>query len=151
MPTRHDFVEREPTSMGLETGDVVSVNSLLYGLLISSGNDAAFTLSYSCSNSTGEFVNEMNQKAKEIQMHNTHFENPAGFDGQNQYTTARDLAKLSKVAVAQPLIAKIVATKQAVVTDAYAKKTYYLQNINALLGEVDGVEGVKTGQTEGSL
>jgi D-alanyl-D-alanine carboxypeptidase (penicillin-binding protein 5/6) len=148
---RIGFVEEEPTQMGLSQGDVVSVKNLLYGLLVSSGNDAAFALSYSCAASTEDFVREMNLKAAELQMHNSRFENPAGFDSPVQYTTARDLAKLAKVAIANPLLAKIVATKQTVVTDASGQKTYYLSNINKLLGEVDGVEGVKTGQTEGSL
>lgn len=148
---RVGYVEKEPTVMGLETGDVVSVKTLLYGLLMASGNDAASTLAYSCANSQEEFVKEMNLKAQELQMHNTHFSNPAGFDSQDEFTTARDLAKLAKVAIANPLIAKIVATQQSVATDAYNQKTYYLSNINKLLGEVEGVEGVKTGQTQGSL
>ncbi|MBI3282603.1 D-alanyl-D-alanine carboxypeptidase [Candidatus Curtissbacteria bacterium] len=148
---RIGYVEPEPAVMGLKTGDLVSIKTLLYGLLMASGNDAAYALSYSCAASTEEFVREMNEKAKELEMRNTNFSNPAGFDSQNQYTTARDLAKLAKVAIASPLIAKIVATRQTVVTDAVNLKTYYLQNINKLLGEVEGIEGIKTGQTEGSL
>lgn len=148
---RIGYVEPEPTAMGLATGDVVSVKTLLYGLLVASGNDAAYALAYSCADSTEEFVKEMNQKAKELEMHGTKFSNPAGFDSQDEYTTARDLAKLAKVAIANPLLAKIVATRQTVVTDATGLKTYYLTNINKLLGEVEGIEGIKTGQTEGSL
>lgn len=148
---RIGYVEPEPTSMGLATGDVVSVKNLLYGLLVASGNDAAFALSYSCSQSIEEFVKQMNQKAQELEMYSTHFSNPAGFDSPDQFTTARDLAKLAKVAIANPLLAKIVATRQTVVTDAASLKTYYLSNVNKLLGEVDGIEGIKTGQTEGSL
>lgn len=149
--TRIGYVEKAPTVMGLETGDVVSVRTLLYGLLMASGNDAAFALSYSCAAATKEFVKEMNQKAKELEMHHTNFTNPAGFDSPDEFTTARDLAKLAKVAIASPLLAKIVATEQTVVTDESNLKTYYLTNVNKLLGEVEGLEGVKTGQTEGSL
>jgi len=148
---RIGYVETQPTLMGLESGDVVSVKNLLYGLLMASGNDAAVALSYSCASSQEDFIKEMNLKAKELEMENTHFSNPAGFDDPAQYTTARDLAKLAKVAVANPLIAKIVSTKQTVLTDSTGQKTYYLSNINKLLGEVEGVEGIKTGQTEGSL
>lgn len=137
----------EPTQMGLTTGDTLTVQSLLYGLLINSGNDAASVLSYSCAPSTENFVLQMNQKALEIEMKNTHFTNPEGFDDPMQYSTAKDLAKLARVAVANPLISKIVATKSTVVTDASGTKTYYLENINKLLGEVVGVEGIKTGQT----
>lgn len=145
------YVETEPNVMGLAGGDVVSVKTLLYGLLMFSANDAAYVLSYSCAPNTEEFVKEMNLKAKELDLKSTHFSNPAGFDSEDQFTTARDLAKLSKVAIANPLISKIVATRQTVLTDAYNLKTYYLLNINKLLGEVEGVEGIKTGQTQGSL
>lgn len=144
-------VQTTPSVMGLEAGDVVSVKTLLNGLLIASGNDAALALSTACAASTDEFVKEMNLKAKELDMHSSHFTNPAGFDNPEQFTTARDLAKLAKVAIANPQIAKIVKTQQIVLTDAYNLKTYYLSNINKLLGQVEGIEGIKTGQTEGSL
>jgi D-alanyl-D-alanine carboxypeptidase len=84
-------------------------------------------------------------------MINTHFTNPAGFDDSTQYSTAADLAKLAKVITANPLIAKIVTTKSTVVTDVSGNKTYFLENVNKLLGIIEGIEGVKTGQTEGSL
>lgn len=145
------YVEQEGTKMGLVGGDEVTVESLLYGLLVPSGNDAAFVLAYSCANSYQEFIADMNKKAKDLGMVNTHFANPAGFDSPFQYSTARDLTKLSRAAVANPLISKIVATRSIVVTDLTGTKTYYLENVNKLLGKVPGVEGVKTGQTEGSL
>lgn len=141
----------EGTQMGLSEGDLVTVGNLLYGLLVASGNDAAFILAESCSDSYIHFVASMNQKAKELGMKNSHFVNPAGFDDPLQYSTARDLALLAKVAVANLQIAKIVATKSIVLADQLKNKTYYLENVNKLLGEVEGIEGVKTGQTEGSL
>lgn len=145
------FVEGEGTKMGLAPGDQLTAESLLYGLLVPSGNDAAFALAYSCGNSYLGFIAQMNKKAKDLGMLNTHFVNPAGFDDQFQYSTARDLTKLSRAAVANPLISKIVATRSIVVNDITGTKTYYLENVNKLLGKVPGVEGVKTGQTEGSL
>lgn len=144
-------VQKEGTQMGLAPGDNVSVENLLNGLLIASGNDAAYALAYACSDSYPKFIENMNQKAKELGMVNTHFENPAGFDSLGHFSTARDLAKLAKVAVANPLISKIVATQSTVVTDITSSKTYFLENVNKLLGHVEGLEGVKTGQTEGSL
>lgn len=144
-------IEREGTQMGLEIGDRVSVENLLYGLLINSGNDAAFVLAKACSDSPDHFVVSMNRKAKNLGMVDTHFMNPAGFDNNFQYSTALDLAKLANASISNPLISKIVATKSTVVTDAGKIKTYYLENVNELLGVVDGIEGVKTGQTEGSL
>ncbi|MCR4324499.1 MAG: D-alanyl-D-alanine carboxypeptidase [Candidatus Curtissbacteria bacterium] len=144
------YIEQSPNSMGLSQGDKVTIKSLLYGMLVVSGNDAAYALAYSCSNNIGEFVREMNQKALELGMNNTHYTNPAGFDDPAYFSTASDLAKLAKVSVSNPLIAKIVATKSTVVTDLTGNKTYFLQSTNELLEEVEGVIGVKTGQTEGS-
>jgi len=148
---RVERVAGEGTQMGLTQGDLVTVKDLLYGLLVASGNDAAFVLANSCSDSFYHFIDSMNQKARELKMENSHFLNPAGFDDPLQYSTARDLAKLAKVAVANPLLSKIVATQNVVLTDVTGLKVYYLENINKLLSEVEGVEGIKTGQTEGSL
>lgn len=144
-------LQKDGTQMGLELGDEVTVENLLHGLLISSGNDAAYALANSCAPTYKDFIEAMNQKAKELDMQDSRFVNPAGFDDNLQYSTARDLAKLGKVVVANPLVAKIVATKSTVVTDVSGNRIYFLDNVNKLLGVVDGVEGVKTGQTEGSL
>lgn len=145
------FVQKEGAQMGLAEGDSLTVESLLYGLLVPSGNDAAYVLAYSCTNSYDDFIKAMNKKAKELGMLNTHFANPAGYDDEFQYSTARDLTKLARAAVANPIISKIVATKSVVINDVTGTKTYYLENVNKLLGIVAGIEGVKTGQTEGSL
>lgn len=142
--------DREPATMGLVRGDMLTVESLLYGLLVASGNDAAFTLAEACSKSQDQFVVDMNLKAKKLGMSNSHFTNPAGFDDITQYTTARDLAKLARAAVADPLLAKIVATKSVVVNDVTGNRTYYLSNVNKLIGEVAGTDGIKTGQTNGA-
>ena len=141
-------VNTNGTQMGLASGDQVTVETLLYGMLMASGNDAAYVLASSCAESYDAFVNLMNERARKLEMANTHFDNPAGFDSDYNFSTAADLAKLAKDAVANPLISKIVATKTIVLSDVSGIKTYYVENINKLLGEVDGVEGVKTGHTE---
>lgn len=146
-----DYVEKEPTQMGLFYGDKLTIESLLYGLLVSSGNDAAYVLAYSCSPSVVDFVSNMNEKARQLGLKNSLFTNPAGFDDPGEYSTAKDLAILARAAVTNPLIAKIVATKTTVVTDTTGNRSYYLENVNKLLGNVDGVDGIKTGQTEGAL
>lgn len=143
-------IEEGGTQMGIQIGDNITVENLLYGLLINSGNDAAAALAASCSDSESEFITAMNQKAASLEMTNTHFVNSTGFDDNYQFSTALDLAKLSSVAISNPLISKIVKTKSTVVTDVTGTKTYYLKNINELLETVDGLEGIKTGQTEGS-
>jgi len=144
-------VEGEGSQMGLRVGDKVTVENLLYGLLIPSGNDAAFVLARNCGDSYDKFIAGMNQKAKDLGMQNTHFVNPAGYDDALQYSTASDLALLARVAVANPKIAKIVKIKSTVITDITGTRTYYLENVNKLLGVVPGVEGVKTGETDGAL
>ncbi|OGD93059.1 hypothetical protein A2697_02000 [Candidatus Curtissbacteria bacterium RIFCSPHIGHO2_01_FULL_41_44] len=146
-----NYIENQPTQMGLEMGDTIRVDSLLYGLLVASGNDAAYALARGCAASLDQFVGDMNQTARKLGMADSHFVNPAGFDDPAQFTTAHDLAKLAKIAVTDPLLSKIVATKSIVLTDVTGVKTYYLENVNKLLGNVNGVEGVKTGKTEGSL
>ena len=143
-----DRVNTNGTQMGLASGDQVTVETLLYGMLMASGNDAAYVLATSCADSYEGFINLMNDRARSLEMANTHFDNPAGFDSDYNFSTAADLAKLAKDAVANPLISKIVATKTIVLTDVSGIKTYYVENINKLLGEVDGVIGVKTGHTE---
>ena len=144
-------LEKEGTLMGLEIEDEVTVENLLFGMLIASGNDAAYVLSANCADSYSDFIAQMNQKAQDLNMENSHFVNPAGFDSPYQYSTARDLAKIAKVAITNPLIEKIVNTKSTVVTDVSGTKTYYLENVNKLLGNIEGLQGVKTGQTEGAL
>jgi D-alanyl-D-alanine carboxypeptidase (penicillin-binding protein 5/6) len=143
-------VQKDGSQMGLETGDQVTIENLIYGLLIKSGNDAAFALASACAQSSPAFVESMNGEAKSLSLLNSHFANPAGFDDALQYSTATDLARLAKVAIGNPLIAKIVATKSTVVTDVSGNKTYFLENVNQLIGEVNGVEGIKTGETDGA-
>jgi len=141
-------VNTNGTQMGLASGDQVTIETLLYGMLMASGNDAAYVLAASCAVSYDAFIDLMNERAQSSEMANSHFDNPAGFDSDYNFSTADDLAKLARDAVANPLISKIVATKTIVLTDVSGIKTYYVENINKLLGEVDGVEGVKTGHTE---
>ncbi len=143
--------EKEGSKMGLVEGDRVSVETLIRGMMIASANDAALTLSQNCATSYEDFISRMNKKAQELNMKNSHFVNPAGFDNDLQYSTAIDLAKLARVALANPIVADAVKTRSTVVTDAAGLKTYFLENVDKLLGIVEGLDGGKTGQTEGSL
>jgi len=141
--------------MGLYVGEKMRVEDLLYGLLVYSANDAAMVLAgnYPVSSESGtsgydEFIIAMNLKAKELSMTNSYFENPVGLDGVNQTTTARDLVRVSEVAMRNPVFAEIVGTKSITVSDITGKSKYNLKNINKLLGELPGVSGIKTGWTE---
>lgn len=142
--------------MRLYIGEQMRVEDLLYGLLVYSANDAAMTLAinYPASSPSGNlggydaFVEAMNEKAKDLSMTNSYFENPVGLDGVAQTTTAKDLLRATEVAMRNPQFAKFVGTKSVSLADATGKVKYNLKNINLLLDEVPGVLGVKTGWTE---
>jgi len=136
------------SKMGLSWNETITVRNLLYGLLISSGNDAAEVLAANYEGGREEFIRAMNKKAKEIGAVNTNFVNPSGLDSSDQTTTARDLAIISAYAMENSIFAKIVATESFVAKDVGGSKIHYLKNKNELLGKVPGVAGVKTGWTE---
>jgi serine-type D-Ala-D-Ala carboxypeptidase (penicillin-binding protein 5/6) len=134
--------------MGLFQGEQISVENLLYGLLVYSANDAAEVLAENYSAGYDAFIVAMNQKVKDLSMINSEFQNPIGLDGVSQVTTAKDLVRVSEVAMRIPEFAKIVGTKSISFSDVFGKVKYNLENINELLGVVPGVMGVKTGWTE---
>jgi D-alanyl-D-alanine carboxypeptidase len=134
--------------MGLFVGEEITVENLIYGLLVYSANDAAMTLAENHPGGYDAFIDAMNVKAEYLSMNNTHFENPVGLDGNYQRSTARDLVRASEVAMRNPIFAKMVGTKEILITDASGKYSHDLKNLNQLLGEVPGVVGVKTGWTE---
>ncbi len=137
------------SSMGLHSGETVTFRGLLYGMLLNSGNDAAFTIARNYPGGLSGFIEKMNLKAKELGLKNTHFQNPAGFDGNTHYSSAEDLAKIATEAVENEQIAKIVATKDTSVLAMDRSKEHDLHNLNQLLNE-PGVIGIKTGFTEKS-
>lgn len=134
--------------LGLKTGDKITIKDLLYGLMLCSGNDAAVALAESCAGNISEFSNLMNKKAKELGLSNTNFESPHGLDSDEHYTTAYELALLSNYALKNPIFAQIVGTKNYTVTINGHSKT--LSNTNELLGNLNGVYGIKTGFTNGA-
>ena len=134
--------------LGLTTGAKITVNDLLYGLMLCSGNDAAVALAEHVAGSISEFANLMNEKAKEIGLENTHFVTPHGLDEEEHYTTAYELAKLTDYALNVEKFANIVKTKTYTVSINGNPKQ--LNNTNELLGNLNGVYGVKTGFTNGA-
>lgn len=134
--------------MGLAFGEEIRAEDLIYGLLVYSANDAAEALALAYPGGREAFIDAMNEKARDLSLENTKFYNPSGIDGNGHVTTARDLIRVSEVAMRNPEFAKIVATQNITVTDVTGKKLHRLTNINELLGKVPGVLGVKTGWTE---
>ena len=134
--------------LGLKTNDKITIRDLLYGLLLVSGNDAAVALAETCSGSVSDFATLMNDKAKDLGLNNTHFETPHGLDSDNHYTTAYELAILADYALNNSTFLDIVGTKNYTITiNGYPKN---LTNTNELLGNLNGVYGVKTGFTNGA-
>jgi D-alanyl-D-alanine carboxypeptidase (penicillin-binding protein 5/6) len=91
----------------------------------------------------------MNRYAKSLHLYNTHFADPIGLLDDKDYTTPLDLAKLTSVALKNKIFSQVVATKQKFITDADRKVSFLIYNLNKLLG-IDGVNGVKTGYTDGA-
>lgn len=134
--------------LGLKTGDKITVKNLLYGLMLCSGNDAAVALAEYVGGDIEGFCALMNQKADELGLENTNFESPHGLDSQNHYTTAYELALLANYALNNDTFLKIVSTKNYTITiNGYSKN---LSNTNELLGNLNGVYGIKTGFTNGA-
>ena len=134
--------------LGIKTGDKISVCDLLYGLLLVSGNDTAVALAEHVGGSIEGFADMMNKKAAELGLTNTHYVTPHGLDDDNHYTTAYELAILTDYALNNKTFYNYVATKSYTININGYPKT--LRNTNELLGNLDGVYGVKTGFTNGA-
>lgn len=134
--------------LGLSTDDKITVEDLLYGLMMRSGNDAAVALAEYVAGSIDNFSNLMNSKAETLGLTSTHFSTPHGLDMDDHYTTAYELAIIADYALKNDTFSKIVKTKTYTITINGYPKT--LSNTNELLGNLDGVYGVKTGFTNGA-
>lgn len=132
--------------LGLKQNDKLSVNDLLYGLMLRSGNDAAVALALHVSDSIEEFAKLMNGKAEELKLVHTHFVTPNGLDNPDHYSTAFELAKLTDYALKNSKFCEIVKSKFANITINGVNKQ--IKNTNELLfTSMDGIYGVKTGFT----
>lgn len=138
---------KEGSVIGLFQNQQFTFENLLYAMFLPSANDAALTIAENYPTGKTDFVEKMNEKAKDFNLANTHFGDPSGLLDAQNYTTPFDLARLASFAVENPFIKKIVATKEKTITDTSGNSVYPLENLNKLLG-VDGVNGVKTGFTE---
>ncbi len=126
----------------------ISLKDLLYGLMLRSGNDAAIAIAEYISGSTEEFAVLMNEKAKSLGMNNSHFVTPNGLDDDQHYSTAYDMAVLTNYALNNKVFAEIVGTKKISIN--WNGNSREISNTNELLGNYNGVYGVKTGFTFGA-
>lgn len=150
-----EAINLKPTILLLDVGEKLTVEELITGALITSANDAAYTLAFETGKNIGGnyklFVKLMNQKAKNLGLANTQFANATGYDNPEQFSTARDLATMTHYALEHyPMIKKIVAMHEASIPHTNNHKVYELPNWNALLGVYPGVDGVKIGHTDES-
>ncbi|USG63569.1 D-alanyl-D-alanine carboxypeptidase [Brevibacillus ruminantium] len=139
----------EGSSIYLKNGEKLTLEELLYGLMLRSGNDAAVTVANHVGGSVPGFVYLMNEKAAMLGMSQTNFTNPHGLDDSNMhYSTAEDMAKLSAYALKNPLFRQIVSTKVKNISWEGEEYDRRLQNKNKLLHLYQGADGVKTGYTK---
>ena len=136
------------STLGIKEGDKITICDLLYGLLLKSGNDAAVALAETVGGSIEGFAEMMNIKAKELSLINTHFVTPHGLDNDGHYTTAYELALLTDYALNNKTFYNFVNTKNYTITINGTPKN--INNTNELLGNLNGVYGVKTGFTNGA-
>lgn len=139
----------EGSSLYLKAGEKISIEDLLYGLMLVSGNDAAVALSEIIGGSEENFVNMMNTRAKELGCKNTHFANPNGLFDEEHYTTARDMAVISREAMKNPTFREIVAAKSH---KSLREESDYVtfHNKNKTIFEYEGGNGIKIGYTQNS-
>jgi D-alanyl-D-alanine carboxypeptidase len=128
--------------MGLEPDDHVKLETLLYGMMLPSGNDAAEQVAVSLAGSRDRYVSWMNEKVAALHLRDTHFVTPSGMDADEHYSSAYDMALLARYAMQNPEFRALAATRTMVDDD------YYMHNLNPLLGTYAGADGVKIGYTE---
>ena len=132
----------EGSSIYLRPGEEITLEALLYGLLLRSGNDAALAIAGHCGGTVEDFVVQMNQKARELGMKDTGFANPNGLDAEGHRSSARDMAIIARACLENEELAKIAATKSITLG------TRTFTNHNKLLWRYEGCVGLKTGYTE---
>jgi D-alanyl-D-alanine carboxypeptidase (penicillin-binding protein 5/6) len=143
-----EAASQEGSSMGLKEGEVLTVDQLLHGMLIVSGNDAAYALAEAAGDGdVSSFVDMMNSRARALGCKNTHFVNPNGISKDGHYTTASDFLKISRAAMSNDIVRKIAGDKKYVVPATNKSKKRVLKTHTDLLTDSDsGVVAGKTGQ-----
>lgn len=140
----------EGSSIYLYENEQLTLEQLLYALLLESANDAAAAIAIAVSGSIEEFAEQMNRKADELGLENTHFENPHGLDAEEHYTTAHDLALIAREALSHPTLRRIMSTRKITIPLSATKGVRLLLNHNKMLRYYEGAIGVKTGYTKRS-
>lgn len=135
------------SSMGVYTGEKISLKNLVLGSLITSGNDASIALAEYNAGSVSEFVDKMNRAANDLALYNTKFQNPTGIDQSDHYSSAMDIAKLAMKVYENDFLKEAVKTKEITVENENGKIRHRLISTNDLLDSYLTVLGLKTGTT----
>lgn len=136
-------------SMGLTEGEKLSLQELLFGLFLNSGNDAAEVLAEGSAFGRENYIYQMNKKAEDLGLLSTHFTNPSGLEGDgNQYSTAKDLLVITRYALEKPEIKSVASTYNEFIPYTTTHKAFDLYNETNLLTSYPGVKGIKTGYTD---
>jgi D-alanyl-D-alanine carboxypeptidase (penicillin-binding protein 5/6) len=138
----------EGSKIWLLQGEQISLNSLLQGALIHSGNDAAIAIAQYIGGDVQNFVKMMNEKADKLGLYSTNYENPVGFDAIQNYSTVKDLSLLARYAYRKEFVQNTVNIKSKTIASIDGKTTHDLKTTNELLGTPWNVLGLKTGSTE---
>ena len=140
-------VNTEPSSLGLQLGDKITLREALAGMMVVSGNDAAVAVAETVAGSVPAFAKLMNDKAKELGANNTHFVNPHGLTAQGHYSTAHDMAIIASYAMKNPDFRQIVS-RRAYNVQYMDGHTQYVSTTNRFLKSgFNGANGIKTGFT----
>lgn len=137
----------EGSAIGLQEGERLTLEELLYAMMLNSGNDSALAVACHIGGSVEGFVDLMNQKSRELGAIDSHFANPNGLPDDNHFTSAYDLALISRYAMQNPVFRKIVGTKTRTIHRDIPGAQTYLLNHNKLIWNYDGADGIKTGYT----
>ena len=138
----------EGSSIYLARGEHITLEELLYGLMMHSGNDAAEAIAYHLAGSIEAFAQMMNERAQALGLTDTHFANPHGLPAEDHYTTAYDLAAIAAAAMKNPQFAAIVGTLKKTISYEGHDEPRYLRNSNKMLTQYEGANGIKTGYTK---
>ena len=137
------------TRLGLRAGERIAAGDALVATLVGSANDACLALAEHAAGSAGAFVERMNRRAAELGLAATRFQNPCGHDGPGHVSSARDLARLARAALARPELRWLFGVERAEVATQGGRRIEVV-NGNALLGRLRGARGVKSGFTPGA-
>ena len=152
IPQAAEEIPSDSSVVPVTVGEEMTLMDLLYGMMLRSGNDAANAVAVLIGGSVNGFVDMMNDRAQELGCTGTHFANPHGYTSDDHYTTARDLATITRAAMENPTVRRIVGTGQYTMNPTNLRDEYVIQNSNLMVVygsqfRYSGATGVKTGTT----